>query len=130
MQGVAQRVAAGRCRWASVVKSFCTALKPPASPAAERHPGGRCLSGRSRPTPSGQATTMASAGAVLADRHPLVGHSCTKGHRGRALQHRLASFGGRTSSLESVGRRRIDDHGWVEYAALDEDEAATLALLK
>ena len=31
-----------------MVRSFCTALKPPASPAAERSFGGRAASGRSR----------------------------------------------------------------------------------
>jgi hypothetical protein len=32
-----------------LVRSFCTALKPPASPSAARLPGGHAASGRSRP---------------------------------------------------------------------------------
>jgi hypothetical protein len=32
-----------------VVRSFCTALKPPATPAAARPPGGHAAYGRSRP---------------------------------------------------------------------------------
>jgi hypothetical protein len=34
-----------------LVRSFCTALKPPAAPAATRPPGGHAASGRSRPPP-------------------------------------------------------------------------------
>jgi hypothetical protein len=40
-----------------LVRSFCTALKPPASPTAARLPGGHAASGRSRPPPRLTAST-------------------------------------------------------------------------
>jgi len=45
---------------ARLVRSFCTALKPPATPTAARPPGGHAASGRSRPTPRLTATTAAA----------------------------------------------------------------------
>ena len=36
------------------MRSFCTALKPPAPPTAARLPGGHAASGRSRPPPPRQ----------------------------------------------------------------------------
>jgi len=40
-----------RLPWPRLVRSFCTALKPPAPPTATRLPGGRAASGRSHPPP-------------------------------------------------------------------------------
>jgi hypothetical protein len=42
---------------ARAVRSFCTALKPPATPTAAWLPGGHAASGRSRPAPHLTATT-------------------------------------------------------------------------
>jgi hypothetical protein len=65
------------------VRSFCTALKPPASPSATRLPGGHAASGRSRPPPprmtKGSTTQITikpappSAPAVFCPRHLSFG---------------------------------------------------------
>ena len=46
---------------AGLVRSFCTALKPPAPPSAARLPGGHAASGRSRPSPPGTVEPGASS---------------------------------------------------------------------
>ena len=45
------RFALTAARCPRLVRSFCTALKPPASPTAAQLPGGHAASGRSRPPP-------------------------------------------------------------------------------
>ena len=55
-----------------VVRSFCTALKPPASPTAKQQSGGHAASGRSRPPPSCGATATRLRLSHAA-RQPIAG---------------------------------------------------------